>query len=148
MMFLDFRKIFDKVPQRRLMFMVKHFEIGCNVQNMTKIWLSSTRNLNSVINGTTSNWVLVPLGFPNGSVFKPVLFLICINDSDVRQHHRTFTDDSLKMKKIKQIIVNKTNCVKIESDCIGSLNSLSNATMPREKTLMECSTFYREYSPA
>ncbi len=76
---LDFRKAFDKVPHNKLMFKVNQLGIAGNVHNWIENWLSN-RKQRVVINGTTSDWVPVINGVLQGSVLRPVLFVIYVND--------------------------------------------------------------------
>ncbi len=63
MLYLDFKKAFDKVPQYNLMFKVKQLGIAGNVHN----WIESlvnNRKQRAVINGSASDWAPVISGAP------------------------------------------------------------------------------------
>ena len=75
--YLDFRKAFDKFPHKSLMVMVKAHGIGDKIWGWIDDWLSGRKHL-VILNGRESNGIDVLCGVPQGSVMRPVLFVIYI----------------------------------------------------------------------
>ena len=117
--YLDFCKVFDKVPHKSLMKKLWGYEIRGQVYNWMKEFLSS-RTQRVVVNGKFSNVEHVTSGIPQGSVLGPVLFVIFINDlPDVIQCCiELFADDS----KIYRRVTNKDHIQMLQA-------SLNNAIL-------------------
>ena len=78
-MFLDFAKAFDKVPHKRLILKMHSPGIQGKILDWITEWLKG-RMQKVGIRGVLSYWVEVLSGVPQGSVLRPLLFLIYIND--------------------------------------------------------------------
>ena len=96
-MYLDFSCAFDKVPHQRLLVEIKSLGVVGQVADWIENWLSGRKQL-PVLNGRFSEWNNVSSGVPQGSVLRPSLFIIFINDIDAAvdtvMHVMKFADDT------------------------------------------------------
>ena len=89
--YLDFQKAFDKVPQQRLLL---------KLIDWVEQWPTDRRQ-SVVVDGEVSNWKLVLSRVPQGSVLRPLLFLIYVNDFDdnITSNALKFADDTKVFRK-------------------------------------------------
>jgi len=103
--YLDFRKAFDTVNQRRLVTKLKDIEIPNYICKWIEHWLID-RHQKVVFRGKLSNSCEVKSGVPQGSVLGPTLFNIYINDitSDIKSKILLFADDIKLGRSINDLV--------------------------------------------
>jgi len=101
MIFLDFKKAFDRVPHCHLLSKLRALRIDLNVLAVIESFLSG-RSQRVIVEGALSESVPVVSGVPQGSVLGPLLFIIYINDlsNGMSSHVRLFADDCVLYREI------------------------------------------------
>ena len=110
---MDFARVFDKVPHRRLFHKLEYYGIRGSTHKWINSWLSG-RAQQVVLDGQASDLVPVLSGVPQGSVLGPVLFLIFINDllDNIRSSVRLFADDCVLYRNIHSL----QDCLALQED--------------------------------
>ena len=102
--YMDFKKAFDSVPHRRLLYKMEALGIKDPVLTWTKSFLQH-RTQYVRVNGSTSTRHEVTSGIPQGSVLGPILFVLYINDlpNSIASRVMMFADDT----KLYQLYPNR-----------------------------------------
>ena len=99
---LEFETAFDSPTHELLKSKLFSYGIG----GKTLKWIDSFlcfRQQRVVVNGVKSDWTLVLLGVPQGTVLGSLLFSLYINDisSDIGSERRLFVDDCVAIVKLR-----------------------------------------------
>ena len=119
--YLDYSKAFDSVPHLRLISKLQAYGIKGDLLK----WISNFligRQQKVILNGSSSQWIDVTSGVPQGSVLSPLLFLLYVNDitDGVQSTLEMFADDS----KLYRIINYSHNVDTLQQD----LNYISSGS--------------------
>ena len=100
--YLDYKKAFDTVPHRRLLYKLKTYGITDKYIDWIKGFLAS-RKMRVTVNGSFSSWKDIFSGVPQGSVLGPLLFILFVTDLPqwIKNSMRVFADDTKVWKIIK-----------------------------------------------
>ena len=112
--YLDFRKAFDKVDHKRLLVKLEAAGVRGNLLKWIGDWLSG-RKQRVVVKGESSDWIVVESGVPQGSVLGGPLFDIYIDDIDLAiliAFLRKFADDT----KMAMLIGSKEDADRFQQD--------------------------------
>ena len=101
--YLDFSKAFDMVPNRRLISKLTARGITGKTNRWMESWLTDRRRV--CISGVESDWQKVISGVPQRSILGPVLFVIFINDTDlsVVSSLLKFADDTKILRQVPEV---------------------------------------------
>ena len=102
--YLDFCKVFDKVPHRRLLIKLQGYGIKGKLFEWIKDFLPNRRQ-QAVVHGTCSDWIPVTCWTHRGSVLDPVLFLIFIKSLPevLRCCKKLFANDGKIYSSIREV---------------------------------------------
>ena len=103
--YLDFRKAFDKVPHKRLLKKLWGYGIQGKVHSWIKEFLTG-RSQKVKIEGKSSKAAKVTSGIPQGSVLGPILFLVFINDLPdvIVSCMKLFADDAKIFGRVNSVM--------------------------------------------
>ena len=118
--YLDFRKAFDSVAHKELLFKLWTFGTTGGVWKWIQAYLTN-RFQNVAINGAASGVLPVISGVPQGSILGPILFLVFVNDLPATVTSSLvlmFADDAKCAHSIFKI-----------SDCLSLQEDLNNLVL-------------------
>ena len=97
---IDLKKAFDSVTHSILLQKLEHYGFRGNVFNLFSSYLSNKQQYVSVSN-VNSSTQYIKYGIPRGSVLRPLLFLLYINDlgNSCDSTPRLFADDTCVIAK-------------------------------------------------
>ena len=101
---LDLSKAFDKVSHTRLALKLEHYGVRGNNLRWIQCFLSD-RIQKVVLNGKQSEMIPVTSGVPQGTILRPLLFLVHINDLPDKVRYSTaclLADDCLLYCNVKR----------------------------------------------
>ncbi|CAM5090421.1 unnamed protein product [Natator depressus] len=95
LIYLDFSKAFDTVPQGELLVKLEKMGINMKIERWIRNWLKG-RLQRVILKGELSGWREVTSGVPQGSVLGPILFNLFITDLRTKSESVLikFTDDT------------------------------------------------------
>ena len=100
--YLDLKKVFDKVPHKRLLWKLENIEgLKGNILNWIEDYLGG-KEMRTVIRNTKSEWRKVTSGIAQGSVLASLMFLIYVNDlsEGLSSYINLFADDAKLLRKV------------------------------------------------
>ena len=94
-MYLDSSKAFDRVWHDGLLYKLERCGISGQLLFLVKSFLKD-RKQRTILNGQFSSWGDISAGVPQGSILRPLFFLVYINDltEDLRCNVKLFADDT------------------------------------------------------
>ena len=100
---LDFCAAFDRVIRNGFLFKMKSIGVGGCVLSICREFLSNRRQ-RIVVDGATSEWILVVSGVPQGSVLGPLLFILYTSEMFEVAENRLYSydDDSTLLAVVRK----------------------------------------------
>ena len=119
MLILDFSKAFDTVPHTRLLRKLDHCGVRGNIHGWLESWLT-TREQKVLVDGEKSRLVKIKSGVPQGTVLRPLMFLLYINNigENIGSSVRLFANDSL----IYMAVSSRNDCQRLQDDLTTMVN--------------------------
>ena len=134
-MLMDIRKAFHAVSHKILLCKLRHYGIRGPAFSLIENYLTS-RSQFVFVNNCSSSSKPVSIGVPQGSILRPLLFLIYMNDlyNATLSRPRLFADDTCLMVSEKSISL-------LEQSCNSELHRLKNGVSPTNCRLILTNQF-------
>ena len=110
---MDFSKAFDLVPHQRLLSKLCHYWITGKLHNwMQKLLTMRTQQV--VLEGVSSSSITVTSGEPQGTILRPLLFILYLNDlpEGISPQVRLLADDCILYREINTL----NDCQDLQKD--------------------------------
>ena len=134
--YLDYAKAFDKVDHKLLIRKLHRYSFNPKIISWIDSFLSDRKQA-VVVDGHSSFLAPIISGVPQGTVLRPVLFLIFINDMEhciTKSIIRCFADDT----RVSIPVFSEQDVAKLQNDLYSVINwsESNNMSLPKDK--FEC----------
>ena len=132
--FLDFKKAFDSVPHTLLLKKIGSIGIRKNPLKWFRNFLSGHKQ-RVLIDGTSSDWLSIKCGIPQGSLLGPILFSLYVNDLpsvlvNMYADDTAIYTDGTNQEDVAKCLSDELVCVSILPIVMSSSSSETSKSYP------------------